>query len=567
MTEQGVGVVRPLPGEGVVAHVNGLLLVCAAAEQPVEELLGALNETATTGGDGRALARRVAQVLARAMDRSIGGEPVTCAVAGPAGGGVAVLVSGAALAVVSGGPDGEVRLAGRDALTWTDRLVNGPVTRIELRLPGAGQAGPYARLDGGVVGGAGIECDFSQSGELAFPPLPPRPPHGQPYQPPAPGLPEPISPREPLVPPPPMPPGPVPPAVPPEPGLAPPYPSQPPQPVSSPYLPQPSQPLAPPPPISDPASSGPFGPLPPYLGTPQPDQQPPLPESVPGPVSGPQPVQEPGQDPHPLYDTGPDLPQPYDRPGGEDRPRQDAGGAPFEPAPPYEPPAYDPTAFDGPAFEGPGFDGPAFEKSGFEKSGFEGPGFEGSAYEPAAHAAPAAQEEDAGEATQLDVTPERDSRPMVYGVDCTNDHFNDPRATYCSICGVPIDQRAVVPYKGPRPQLGVLQLDDGMSLPLDGDYVLGRDPERAAEVQSGEARPARVTSPDGSVSRRHLRVFLENWDVNLLDLGSVNGTQIQPPGDPNFYDIPPNEPVPILPGTTVRVGVSRTMRYEGLRNA
>jgi len=47
----------------------------------------------------------------------------------------------------------------------------------------------------------------------------------------------------------------------------------------------------------------------------------------------------------------------------------------------------------------------------------------------------------------------------------------------------------------------------------------------------------------------------------------VNGTQVQPPGDPNFYDIPPNEPVAILPGTTVRIGVSRTMRYESHRTA
>jgi hypothetical protein len=128
-------------------------------------------------------------------------------------------------------------------------------------------------------------------------------------------------------------------------------------------------------------------------------------------------------------------------------------------------------------------------------------------------------------------------------------------------------QRTLVPYKGPRPPLGSLLLDDGVTLRLDGDYVLGRDPDRAAEVQAGEAKAARVTSPDGSVSRRHLRVALDGWDVNLIDLGSVNGTQIQPPGDPNFYDIPPNESVPILPGTTVRIGVSRTMRYESHRDA
>ncbi|ETK38055.1 hypothetical protein MPTA5024_00905, partial [Microbispora sp. ATCC PTA-5024] len=209
MTEQGVGVVRPLPGEGVVAHLNNLLLVCAAGDQAVDELLRALSDTATTGGDGRALARRVAGVLARAMDRSIGGEPVACAVAGPAGGGVAVLVSGAAFASVQGGPDGEVRLAGRDALTWTDRLVNGPVSRIELRLPNAGPSSPYARLDGGVVTGAGLECDFTQAGDLAFPPLPPRPPQGQHQQQhPQFGAPEPIGARGPVVPPPPPPPGP-----------------------------------------------------------------------------------------------------------------------------------------------------------------------------------------------------------------------------------------------------------------------------------------------------------------------------------------------------------------------
>ncbi|MFI7029711.1 FHA domain-containing protein [Microbispora rosea] len=507
MTEQGVGLVRPLPGEGVVAHLNGLLLVCATGgDQPVEDLLSALNETATTGGDGRALARRVAQVLARAMDRSIGGEPVACAVAGPAGGGAAVLVSGAAYATVSGGPDGEVRLAGHDALTWTDRLVNGPVSRVELRLPGAGPSSPYARLDGGVVTGAGLECDFTRHGDLAFPPLPPRPPQPQQQgvQPPPIGAPEPIAPRGPVVPST-VPPPPVSPFAGPLSGGGP----------SGEQAPPPVQPSS-------------------HVSQPLPS---PLPDPGPAHHSGPQPLPplpEPAEDrggPHdlnPPHDLSPqhDLNPPYDL------------SPPYDPNPPYELGA--PHDLGGP-------DGPP-----------SGP------FEPAPHAL---ADEEPGEATQMDAAPELEQRPMVYGVDCKNDHFNDPRAPYCAVCGIPIDQRAVVPYKGPRPLLGVLLLDDGMALPLEADYLLGRDPERAPEVQSGEARPARVTSPDGSVSRRHLRVFLENWDVNLLDLGSVNGTQIQPPGDPNFYDIPPNEPVPILPGTTVRVGVSRTMRYEPHRNA
>ncbi|MEU8380367.1 hypothetical protein [Streptosporangium sp. NPDC048865] len=140
MTDQGFGVVRPLPGNGLVAHEDGLLLVCDAAEAVVEDLLGALRETAASGGDGRALARRIAQILAVMM-----GEPVACAVAGPVSGGVAVLVSGPAFASVTGA-NGEIQLAGRDALTWSDRLVPGPVTRVELRLPDAGDAHPLSRL-------------------------------------------------------------------------------------------------------------------------------------------------------------------------------------------------------------------------------------------------------------------------------------------------------------------------------------------------------------------------------------------------------------------------------------
>ncbi|MFC0863747.1 FHA domain-containing protein [Sphaerimonospora cavernae] len=479
MTEQGVGVVRPLPGEGVVAHLNGLMLVCATG-QPVEELLGALHETVVAGGDGRALARRVAHVLARAMGGQVTSEPVACAVAGPVDGGAAVLVSGAALATVSGGPDGDVHLAGRDALTWTDRLVAGPVTKIELRLPGAGPAAPYARLDGGVVTGAGLECDLTQGGERAFPPLPSAVPQHQPQpvRPSLPGPPEPIAAQEPVVPAP-VAPGPIAPPAPPPPLL-----SSPPLPPPLP-APQASQPLAEPmPPMPDQGHiSGPNGG--PFFG--------PISEPIPGPISGP---------------------------------------------------------FSGPG-AGPGDRVPSEEQALPENMPPD----------------LAAADEEPGEITRLEAPSDSGGLFMVYGVDCMNDHFNDPRAPYCAVCGAGIDQRAVVPYKGPRPQLGVLVLDDGVALSLDGDYVLGRDPERASEVQSGEARPARVTSPDGSVSRRHLRVSLIGWDVNLIDLGSVNGTQIQPPGDPNFYDIPPNEPVPILPGTTVRVGVSRTMRYEARRGA
>ncbi|GAA3817558.1 hypothetical protein GCM10022226_42690 [Sphaerisporangium flaviroseum] len=487
MTEQGVGVVRPLPGNGLIAHVGGLLLVCDAAGAVAEELLAAVQQTAAAGGDGRALARRAAQVLARSMTA----EPVACAVAGRAGGGIAVLVSGDAQALITGA-GADVRLDGKDALTWTDRLVQGPVTTVELRLPDAGEPIKQARLDGGVIPGGGVTCDFSQAG------------------------------------------GPVPPMS-----------SGPSRSASGMAASEPSRPAPRPEPSRSPEPSYPE-PAPPALPHPAPSQ--PAPPHPAGAVSaalamdhGPSPAEAP---PHPGT---PPPPVPAAPPGEAHPP----GRRDLEPSPAL---TTDPEMASSGANGSPGGASPQEGSPDFEAFLLvNGPESEtaGSMLEP----------------TEVGQAPEPLSRPMVYGVDCKNDHFNDPRVPYCAVCGIALVQRTLVPYKGERPPLGVLLLDDGLTLRLDSDYLLGRDPERAPEVTSGEARPARVTSPDGSVSRRHLRVKLDGWDVNLIDLGSVNGTQVQPPGDPNFYDIPPNEPVPILPGTTVRVGVSRTMRYESHRKA
>ncbi|WP_248963100.1 FHA domain-containing protein [Sphaerisporangium perillae] len=475
MTELGVGVVRPLPGNGLIAHVGGLLLVCDAADAVAEELLAAVQETAAAGGDGRALARRAAQILARSMTA----EPIACALAGRAGGGIAVLVSGDAQASITG-PGTDVRLDGKDALTWTDRLVPGPVDFVELRLPDAGTPIGRARLDAGVIPGGGVTCDFGQGGGpmAGMSAEPARGPRGVMTSEPSPG---PAMAREP----------------------------------SGPPAMESAQAR------SEAASMGhaPFMSGPPAAEAPRhPIEPPPLPVIPPPPPVTHEPPADPSPAPMGHYEQSPAL-------------VTDPDMAAMEP----------PGAAQGEA--------PDFESFLLIDGAEEQPGAADPLMEP----------------TEAGPAPEPLSRPMVYGVDCKNDHFNDPRVPYCAVCGIALVQRTLVPYKGERPPLGVLLLDDGLTLRLDSDYLLGRDPERAPEVTSGEARPARVTSPDGSVSRRHLRVRLDGWDVNLIDLGSVNGTQVQPPGDPNFYDIPPNEPVPILPGTTVRVGVSRTMRYESHR--
>ncbi|MEU1722857.1 protein kinase [Nonomuraea sp. NPDC005692] len=149
----------------------------------------------------------------------------------------------------------------------------------------------------------------------------------------------------------------------------------------------------------------------------------------------------------------------------------------------------------------------------------------------------------------------------VYGVDCKKGHFNDPRMANCVVCGRPL-KPTLVPHKGPRPPLGTLVLDDGTTLRLDATYLLGRSPETAPEVVAGRARPVKLADPESTVSRHHLRVKLDGWDVNVIDLGSAHGTRLRIPGEAAAHDLPPDEPVTIRPGTTVTLGRSRWMRLE-----
>jgi hypothetical protein len=115
--------------------------------------------------------------------------------------------------------------------------------------------------------------------------------------------------------------------------------------------------------------------------------------------------------------------------------------------------------------------------------------------------------------------------------------------------------------KGPRPPLGVLLLDDGMTFRLDADYVLGRDPGTDSDVAAGQARPLRVTDPGGTISRQHLRVSLNGWRVFVTDLGSANGSVVHHPGAPQPQRLTAREPVEIKPGATIDVG-RRTVRFE-----
>ncbi|MGS2808738.1 FHA domain-containing protein [Nocardia sp. MW-W600-9] len=147
----------------------------------------------------------------------------------------------------------------------------------------------------------------------------------------------------------------------------------------------------------------------------------------------------------------------------------------------------------------------------------------------------------------------------VMGFKCARAHPSDPRSAFCTVCGMPVDQTQAL-SEVVRPPLGMLVLDDGMTYLLAADAVIGRDPENSEAAQRGLI-PLRVDDTSGGMSRAHAEVHLVNWDVQLIDRGSTNGTRTRLPGYRDWIRLTPNQPMALIPGTEVMIG-NRVLRYE-----
>ena len=108
--------------------------------------------------------------------------------------------------------------------------------------------------------------------------------------------------------------------------------------------------------------------------------------------------------------------------------------------------------------------------------------------------------------------------------------------------------------------LGLLLFDDGTTFSLDGEVVVGREPDGDPRVASGDAQPLVVTDTERSVSRLHLRIVLQGGAVELIDLRSANGTAIRRPRDSAWHPLTPGAATTISPDTEVRLG-NRTFMF------
>ncbi|MCW2812520.1 MAG: hypothetical protein JWP61_2978 [Friedmanniella sp.] len=146
--------------------------------------------------------------------------------------------------------------------------------------------------------------------------------------------------------------------------------------------------------------------------------------------------------------------------------------------------------------------------------------------------------------------------PRLLAVLCPYGHPNPDGEELCRACGTPVPRqqaRLVAP-----PVLAVLRVSDGSHLELVGPVLVGRAPsaERAPSAQTGTGPAAQlltVLSPGHDISRTHLEVTAEGWDIHVTDLHSTNGTVLVGPGGVR-EDLEPGQPLVARLGSVVELG-------------
>jgi pSer/pThr/pTyr-binding forkhead associated (FHA) protein len=106
----------------------------------------------------------------------------------------------------------------------------------------------------------------------------------------------------------------------------------------------------------------------------------------------------------------------------------------------------------------------------------------------------------------------------------------------------------------------LLRLSTGEVVPLDRTVILGRNP-RTDDIGPSGPLVVTVPSPNKDISRSHVEVRLEDWNVLVTDLGSTNGTTVTVPGHPPV-PLRANEPMPIEGQTEVNIADEVVFRYE-----
>ncbi|MDO5753332.1 FHA domain-containing protein [Arthrobacter sp.] len=162
------------------------------------------------------------------------------------------------------------------------------------------------------------------------------------------------------------------------------------------------------------------------------------------------------------------------------------------------------------------------------------------------------------------VTESLDSRPpsgpMVLARLCPNGHANPPSRSLCSDCGIGINSE---PREVGRPRLGTMHISSGEVIELDHSLIIGRQPSVSRVMGGAMPRLVRVTSGNDDISRSHVEVRLDGWDVLLVDLKATNGTVLVREGQ-SPRRLSQGEEAILLNGDIAELGDGVSLLFDGL---
>ncbi|MDZ5662971.1 FHA domain-containing protein [Nocardioides sp. S-58] len=148
--------------------------------------------------------------------------------------------------------------------------------------------------------------------------------------------------------------------------------------------------------------------------------------------------------------------------------------------------------------------------------------------------------------------------PTVLAVSCPLGHLTPPVSPQCRVCHQRVAPQE--PRRVERPSLGGLRLPTGEVVPLDRGVILGRKPA-PAEGSTDWPHLVHLPADHSFVSRRHLQIELDGWDVVARDLDSRGGTTVAPPGrDPQRMR--PGDAYVLEPGTVLDMAHVYAVRFE-----
>lgn len=151
-----------------------------------------------------------------------------------------------------------------------------------------------------------------------------------------------------------------------------------------------------------------------------------------------------------------------------------------------------------------------------------------------------------------DTNPDSQSQDsMIMAVVCQYGHSSPQNATVCRVCGTPIAPQG--PRLVPRPPLAVLRASNGTVADVDRAVLVGRAPS-ANRSTARAPRLLTVPSPGHDISRTHVEVAPDGWQVVVTDLRSTNGTVLIKPGSGERQQLPSGESVPVPLGTVMELG-------------